>query len=233
MIDPAMISSVLLFHLHHPVSFLAAERVMRRRFISMIATAMGCITLRRVWDRATLGRGRIFAPDITNEPQLIKGRGTRFDQDAKVGDFVMIVVAKQRILRAEISGIRGPQELYLKEGFTGLDNPKEVLTDSLYSLARKPESDNAFPSIFAKFKEGGAICMFPEGTTHDQSDLLPLKSKNPFKRNRLTYLTLYSGFRSYCAVLFGRQPSFNSEPCSLWNTPYQWAQISVQSSSRV
>ncbi|PMD55514.1 uncharacterized protein K444DRAFT_596419 [Hyaloscypha bicolor E] len=176
MIDPAMISSVLLFHLHHPVSFLAAERVMRRRFISMIATAMGCITLRRVWDRANLGRGRIFAPDITNEPQLIKGRGTRFDQDAKVGDFVMIVVAKQRILRAEISEIRGPQELYLKEGFTGLDNPKEVLTDSLYSLARKPESDNAFPSIFAKFKEGGAICMFPEGTTHDQSDLLPLKT---------------------------------------------------------
>ena len=154
----------------------------------MFATALGAITLHRVWDGANLGRGRIYSPDIKHEPQLIKGRGTHFDQDAKVGDFVMIVVAGQRILRAEISEIRGPHELYLKRGFAGVDNLQAILTDSLYSLAPKRVSDNAFHSIFATFGAGGAICIFPEGTTHDQPDLLPLKSKKCFKKFHMIYL---------------------------------------------
>jgi len=190
MIDPVMILSVLYAHLKLPVSFLIAERAMKRKFIAFLAAGLGCITLRRVWDGANLGSGKIFAPDFQNNPRLIKGRGTRFDRETEVGGWIMVVVDGKQALRAEVAEIRGPQELYLKTSFLegsdfGTPHRLEVaLTETIYSLASKRQGydlKGSMSSVFAKLTSGSTICLFPEGSSHDQPDLLPLKSSSPFK----------------------------------------------------
>jgi glycerol-3-phosphate O-acyltransferase/dihydroxyacetone phosphate acyltransferase len=175
---------------------MVAERVMKRRFIAMLANSLGSFTLYRVWDHARLGSGTIFAPDISGNPRLIRGRGTNFEQEAEVGGYLMVVVAGQCVLRAEISEIRGPEELYLKSRFPKrgeatyksncwsgskgdvLVDLADVLRHSTYSLAPKREGNSILKAAGAMFGADKAICLFPEGSSHDRPNLLPLKCKN-------------------------------------------------------
>jgi len=156
---------------------------MKRKFVAAIARALGSVVLHRVWDRARLGSGTIFAPDFAKNPRLIRGRGTRFNKEADVGGYLMIVLGGKSVLRGEIEEIRSPEELLLKREFSNEGNDNgglslaDVLRDTTYSVAPKQKSSSPFGEVFEKFKGGGAICLFPEGTSHDKPDLLPLKCK--------------------------------------------------------
>jgi glycerol-3-phosphate O-acyltransferase/dihydroxyacetone phosphate acyltransferase len=158
---------------------------MRRRFVGLLAAGLGCINVQRVWDTSRLGSGKIFAPDLQNDPRLFKGRDTRFDQEAEVGGWIMVVFGGRQTLRAKVAEIRGPRELYLETPFLeGSDfdteyRLKAALTGTTYYLAPKRQGSSLagiMGSVGAKLKAGATISLFPEGHSHDQPDLLPFKS---------------------------------------------------------
>lgn len=156
---------------------------MKRKFIAAVARALNSVVLRRMWDRSQLGSGTIFAPKLSSNPRLIRGRGSRFDKEAEVGGYVTVVLNSKSVLTGEIEKIQGPDELLLKNGFREDkdENSKLSLANALknikYSLAPRNASSSSLGEVFQRFRGGGAICMFPEGTSHDQPDLLPLKCR--------------------------------------------------------
>lgn len=197
---------------------------------------MHTIIIRRLWDGAVLGSGTVYAPDFRTNPRLLKGNDTRFDLEAEVGGFVLLVIGARRILRCEILEIRGPQELYLKTAFIQ-DEKEEVLpnlskgaseslaaalTGTLYSLAPKHAPLDISKTVHSRLAHGGAACLFPEGIAHDQSDLLPLKSK-PFPSRNIQQGV--NRWASWCcchgAELSSKRPDYEFKPCSVRTAPHK------------
>ncbi len=99
----------------------------------------------------------------------------------------------------DIAKIIGPEELRIKRPFkgkidmiqlTGRDDvdekgefgdksvkgPKEGFAGSKYKLAPHIDQTKVYQAVFDRLKAGGCVGIFPEGGSHDRTELLPLKA---------------------------------------------------------
>lgn len=163
------------------VSFLAAVGVTKMPFIGALCRRMGATPLKRVWDQTRLGSGTISLPDLTR-PQIIRGEGTKFDIECHVGDPIMAVIGRRHILRGTISQICGHDKLVLEKPFLGKQEYLEHFTPGAlrnlkYSLMSGTKPPQSWTDVTDALRTNGGICLFPEGASHDQPRLLPIKSK--------------------------------------------------------
>ena len=158
-----------------------------------MARALGVITAARVWDNGIVGRGTIYAPDFLNDTCLIRGRGTRFQEEASAGGYLIVIVARKFLVYAEIAEIRGPEELYLRRGFRstipGCSRPSDsdatswtaklaqAMNGTSYALAPAIRRNDVYDAVGSCLAAGDSLCIFPEGISHDQPGLLPLKCR--------------------------------------------------------
>jgi glycerol-3-phosphate O-acyltransferase/dihydroxyacetone phosphate acyltransferase len=103
---------------------------------------------------------------------------------------------------AEILEIRGPEEIRLKRGFNGgvamqqLTGRSDMTKDgtfidgaeerkgtakgfegTAFKIAPKLDQTEVYDAVHTVLHHGGSIGIFPEGGSHDRTDLLPLKGK--------------------------------------------------------
>src|SRR2546421_11411500 len=104
------------------ISFLIAEKSMRRRFIGMMARCVGAVPVSRAMDSTKPATGLIYLPDPTNDPLLVRGVGTQFDSPTfQIGGLLVLPSIGGTSASAEILEIHGPEELRLKKPFGGKD----------------------------------------------------------------------------------------------------------------
>ena len=99
---------------------------------------------------------------------------------------------KNKFANTEIKEILGPNEIRLKKPFSGnvalrqltgqevKDEKAEAkLTKDFegteFEVAPHVDQGEVYSSVFKKLHEGGCIGIFPEGGSHDRTELLPLK----------------------------------------------------------
>ncbi|KAH6678849.1 acyltransferase [Plectosphaerella plurivora] len=182
------------------VSVLIAQKSVHG-FIGWGSRQVGAVPVGRPQDGAKPGAGLIYLPDPLNDPTLVRGVGTKFGEgQGEVGGMLFLPSTKgQTGSSMEIASIDGPEELRLKRPFksktpllqlTGrgdINSEGKFLDRDLkgcnpgfegckYKLAPKVDQTKVYEAVFNRLRNGGCVGIFPEGGSHDRTELLPLKA---------------------------------------------------------
>lgn len=168
---------------------------MRRRFIGGMARAAGAVPVGRALDSTKPATGKIYLPDPTNDPTLVRGVGTQFEKQAQVGGLLVLPTVNGTAANTEILEIHGNEEIRLKKEFKGDVAIKQLTGKPLdeemkqengdaekaefqginFKVAPKVDQTMVYDSVFERLQAGGCVGIFPEGGSHDRTELLPLK----------------------------------------------------------
>ena len=202
-VDPLILMRVIRTESHRRIAILTAEKSMRRKFIGFMARIMGAVPVSRAMDSTKTAKGKIYLPDPVDDPTLVRGVETEFDKEAQIGGLLVLPTVNGTAASAEILEIRGPEEIRLKKEFKGADALKQLTgrTDiddqgkfiggagkgsndlaegfqgTSFKTAPKVDQTLVYNAVFERLNAGGCICIFPEGGSHDRTELLPLKGR--------------------------------------------------------
>lgn len=162
----------------HKISYLMAEASWKRRIIGDIAWALDVVPVKRAQDYCHKGTGKIAIAPIENKADLkvggivtVTGTGTLFSNEIKVGDKIRPPGTMRTM---KVVNVNSDTLLHVDASDAALiDN---ILQESV-SFDVLPHMDHkvVFGKVLEKLASGCAIGIFPEGGSHDRTDLLPLK----------------------------------------------------------
>jgi len=177
-------------YIRRRISYLIAAKSTKRRFIGTLSRAIGAIPVGRALDLVKPTKGKIFLPDQDNDPTLLQGVGTDFKNgEFQFGGLIVLPKIGNQTPSAEIAEILSATELRLKKPFK-TPEALEMLTGSsssgesesadsrgtTFMVAPYVDQSKVYEEVFDELSAGGCIGIFPEGGSHDRSDLLPLKA---------------------------------------------------------
>ncbi|WFD40898.1 uncharacterized protein MJAP1_003889 [Malassezia japonica] len=179
-LDPLLLASEVRRGSGRRVSFLIAQKSLQRQFIGTIARLFQSIPVSRAADSAKPGKGFVTMGD---DPTHLRGVGTEFTKQLQVHG--QIVLDKEtEYAAAEVVDILSDTEVRIKKEFAG-KNVDKALRGQLGSSKNPGAKFKCFPYVdqkqmYAKVYEclsdGKCLGIFPEGGSHDRTDLLPLKA---------------------------------------------------------
>lgn len=200
-VDPLILMRVVRNEARRRIVFLIAEKSMQRKFIGTMAGAIGAVPVGRALDKTSSTKGLIYLPDPDNDPILIKGVGTNFkSSDFQVGGLLVLPSVSNAAANAEIAEIVSEEEIRIKKPFKGTTAINQLTGKGLvvpdgkteeevqkersdkefegtkFKVAPKIDQTKVYDSVFKKLREGGCIGIFPEGGSHDRTELLPIKA---------------------------------------------------------
>lgn len=172
------------------VSFLIAEKSMKRKFIGTAAAAVGALPVARALDSVSPAKGNIYLPKPEEDPNLLHGIGTDFtSKKFQVGGLIVLPKIGNQSPSTEIGEIMSATSLRLKKPFKTTE-AIELLTQegsedkdtdgeirgTAFKVAPHVDQTKVYDRVFDDLQGGGCIGIFPEGGSHDRPDLLPLKA---------------------------------------------------------
>ncbi|KHJ33652.1 putative glycerol-3-phosphate o-acyltransferase [Erysiphe necator] len=197
-VDPLILMKTLRTDCRRRASFLIAAKSMDKWLIGWFARKVGAMPVARALDMVRAADGTIYMPEPDDDPLLIRGFGTKFGTNqAKVGDLLVLPTVHGIAANAEIGEIISFEELRLKKPFrdraaitqltqkidcedSGVeklaDSSGTVFKGSSYKIAPKVDQTKVYDAVFDRLRSGGAVGIFPEGGSHDRTELLPLKA---------------------------------------------------------
>ncbi|KAI8998717.1 glycerol-3-phosphate O-acyltransferase [Trametes punicea] len=163
------------------VRSLIAAASMQRRVIGFFARMMASIPVVRAADNAMPGTGEITISE--EDPRLIIGHNTRFTNEFSPKMQVMLPRTVGSGV-AEVVEVISDTQLRVRKEFPGTPKLREKIKEFQangqqgVTFKRLPFVDQheMYQHVYQSLTEGGAICIFPEGGSHDRTDLLPLKA---------------------------------------------------------
>ncbi|KDQ20350.1 hypothetical protein BOTBODRAFT_153041 [Botryobasidium botryosum FD-172 SS1] len=185
-LDPLILSSEAHRWAGRRVSFLIAAKSMTRRSISTPARLMGSIPVARATDGAKSGTG--FVTVSPDDPCLVLGVDTRFKTELAPKKQILLPRSTGSAA-AEVVEVLSDTEVRVKKEFGGdtakgtskiRELGKEAKEAGIGGLTFKimPHVDQQqmYGQVYNSLQQGGCIGIFPEGGSHDRTDLLPLKA---------------------------------------------------------
>ena len=177
------------------IAFLIAEKSMRRKFIGWAAGLAGAISVGRALDLTKDAKGKIYLPDPDNDATLLRGVGTDFEAKGyQVGGLIVLPSVNNSAASSEIEEIISAEEIRLKKPFKGsvalkqltgrgnVQDGEDVTQESNgdfegtpFKMAPKVDQSRVYEAVFEHLNEQGCVGIFPEGGSHDRTELLPLK----------------------------------------------------------
>ncbi|KAK0779726.1 Glycerol-3-phosphate/dihydroxyacetone phosphate acyltransferase, partial [Friedmanniomyces endolithicus] len=201
-IDPLILMRTVRQDAKRRIAFLIAAKSMTRKFIGWAASLVSAVPVGRALDMKKPAKGRIYLPDPEGDPTLVRGSGTEFT-DEKVympGGLLVLPSVNNSAANTEIKEVISATEIRLKKAFKGdvalkqltgqdigegnghlpSDSPSEKsgaeFQGTSFDVAPHINQSVVYEAVFARIREGGCIGIFPEGGSHDRTELLPLKA---------------------------------------------------------
>lgn len=180
-LDPVMVASEVR-KAGRRVSFLIAHKSTKRPFIGRLSRMLQSIPVHRAADDAKVGVGYV-AVHPSGDPCMLQGIGTQFTSQLQV--YGQIVLPKEaEYASAHVAEILSDTEVRLMKPFTdavALDAlqgkiPTCGTAGSRYKCFPHINQSEMYASVYRQLSNGGCLCIFPEGGSHDRTDLLPLKA---------------------------------------------------------
>eukprot|EP00597_Dinobryon_sp_UTEXLB2267_P004777 CAMPEP_0170077660 /NCGR_PEP_ID=MMETSP0019_2-20121128/14427_1 /TAXON_ID=98059 /ORGANISM="Dinobryon sp., Strain UTEXLB2267" /LENGTH=590 /DNA_ID=CAMNT_0010290111 /DNA_START=209 /DNA_END=1981 /DNA_ORIENTATION=- len=165
--------AVILVTNPHRVGFLIAEKSFNTRIIGDLANAVGCIPVARPQDKAQPGVGmicfeglRILGKNGTKFTQLEKGDRIRPGKSPESYKIKEVISDTEGILAVEYGEATPLHEKYGQ----GIENWTN------YDILKYVDQGKMFEAVQSALAKGNCLGIFPEGGSHDNTDLLPLKA---------------------------------------------------------
>lgn len=156
---------LMMYSVPRKIGFIIAAKSYRKAVIGHLAKAAHAIPVERPQDIAKNGTGRITEIKETT----IIGTGTKFTEEVKPGDTLKI---KDVALDVIIKQINSDTELTYS---TELDISKAGV-DLTFKIFPKLDQTGMYDAVWQRLKDNGAVGIFPEGGSHDRTQMLPLKA---------------------------------------------------------
>ncbi|KAA8915704.1 hypothetical protein TRICI_002147 [Trichomonascus ciferrii] len=153
------------------ISFLVAEKSLRRKFIGFISRATSSIGVVRAQDNLKTATGKIFLDK--DDPLLIRGQGTKFTTEAMERGLIGLPKSKGN---SEIMEILSDTEIRVRKEFKDPQGLEMLKAGTSYKLAEHVDQSKMYTKVFDHLNKGGCLGIFPEGGSHDRTELLPLKA---------------------------------------------------------
>lgn len=152
---------ILLTNCNREISFMIAEKSFKRPFVGFLAKAFGCIPVSRPQDIGFKGAG-VVRCDGTD---LLRGENTQFVSQLKQG------------CQVEIGGKTFKIKEVVSDVEAKLDSETSASSESSkYKILPKVSQEAMYSAVHNSLRRGCCLGIFPEGGSHDQTDLLPLKA---------------------------------------------------------
>lgn len=170
-------------------------------FIGWASRQVGSVPVGRAQDAAKPATGTIYLPDPINDPTLVRGIGTKFGEGEGEPQGMLLLPPGKNTTGASmnIEKIIGPEEIRLKRPFKGklamqqLTGRNDIDEDgnftsksqkgsapeykgTKFKLAPHTDQTNVYEAVFDRLGSGGCVGIFPEGGSHDRTELLPIKA---------------------------------------------------------
>ncbi|XP_049848728.1 uncharacterized protein LOC126316675 [Schistocerca gregaria] len=157
-VDPMLIMT----YCKRRLGFLIAEKSMDRFMVGYFARQLGSIPIVRAMDAAVTGPGA-----VTVSGTRVTGTGTCFT-GIEPGSRLLFQGESDGV---DIREIYSDTELEIANA-TSLACAKDIR----YKILKKQDHTKVYEHVWDRLSAGECICVFPEGGSHDRSELLPLKA---------------------------------------------------------
>lgn len=157
-LDPA----ILVATAQRPIGFLTAAVSMERPFIGHCAKMLHAIPVVRPQDLARQGDGTISVSQL-----VVTGHGTRFTEQVEAGDALKVSGQPNA---PSVDRVVSDTELILKSAL------EHDVTKVAFKVWPKLDHGQVYERVWQRLGQGGAIGIFPEGGSHDNPHLIPLKA---------------------------------------------------------
>ncbi|KAI8089151.1 uncharacterized protein BX664DRAFT_263761 [Halteromyces radiatus] len=149
-----------------------AQSSFKMKIVGTAARLLHAIPVIRPQDLATKGLGSLQYS--SSDGQIILGKDTQFTQQVQPRD--LLTVNKTILLQVE--QVISDTEIRLK---VPLDKDTLAIFDQYpegvpYKVTPHVDQAQLFEKVHERLAEGGSIVIFPEGGSHDRTELLPLKA---------------------------------------------------------
>ncbi|KAG0180564.1 hypothetical protein DFQ28_001726 [Apophysomyces sp. BC1034] len=162
-VDPGMV----LISSPRPFAPLMAQSSFKRKVIGTAARLLNAIPVIRPQDLATKGTGTLRA---RGSNQII-GNGTRFTQETGTRDLLVL----SKTVKVEVLEVNSDMEITLKAPLD--EEALELLSSDIsYNIVPHVDQHVLFEKVHERLAESQCIVIFPEGGSHDRTEMLPLKA---------------------------------------------------------
>ncbi|ORX53972.1 hypothetical protein DM01DRAFT_266312 [Hesseltinella vesiculosa] len=145
-----------------------AQSSFKRHIIGPVAKLLNAIPVVRPQDLTFQIKGTLI---LGEEPDILVGQDTTFTQQVGPRD----LLALSKTSKVEVLEVISDTKLRLK---APIDQEAQDLLTAPVTAKVTPHIDQStlYTKVHERLDEGGCIVIFPEGGSHDQSQLLPLKA---------------------------------------------------------
>ncbi|GAV47661.1 hypothetical protein ZYGR_0H05070 [Zygosaccharomyces rouxii] len=166
------------------VCYIMAEVSLKKKILGLFGRLTGAIAVPRAQDNLKFvdQRIKIYAPDLDNEPRLIKGRvdGDGLENPGFTEFIPKSLIGLPNFLgNAQIESIVDDYTIVLKQPFKFQENAtirKLLERGTNFKYADKIDNSQTFQNVFDHLHTKGCVGIFPEGGSHDRPSMLPLKA---------------------------------------------------------
>ncbi|KAF8894585.1 hypothetical protein BD779DRAFT_1501913 [Infundibulicybe gibba] len=198
-LDPLLLSLEVYRETHRSVQFLAAAKSVKRKVVGFFIRQLNSIPVFRAADSAMPGSGLVWlSPD---DPCLVLGEGTKFLAEFSPRMQIMLPKSLNSAI-AEVSEVISDTELKIKREFGGESGKGTLRIRERVSELRRDGVKGLSYKRLPFVDQQEIIGIFPEGGSHDRTDLLPLKAGVKIVPVGLSYFHAHR-FRSRAVVEFG------------------------------
>ncbi|KNC79327.1 hypothetical protein SARC_08276 [Sphaeroforma arctica JP610] len=165
-VDAILLSAVIKSEQNRGLRFIIAEKSYHRPLIGHLAKVMNSIPVARPQDSAKKGIGTV---SVKEGETTVRGQATTFTVDFAAQDSIKIKDNLYKVLNVisdnemEVTGIHGHIDETV-EDFAG------------YKIFKRVDQHKMYGAVYESFLNGSILGIFPEGGSHDRTELLPLKA---------------------------------------------------------
>jgi glycerol-3-phosphate O-acyltransferase/dihydroxyacetone phosphate acyltransferase len=145
------------------IGFLVAKKSMSLPVVGTLAKMFHAIPVVRPQDNAKKGDGSVI---IEEGSTTVTGKDTNFTTQFLKDNSLALPGEDPR----KVLSIQSDTQLTLASGF------KRSFVNSPYKILDNVDQSNVYEHVWTRLGEGHCIGIFPEGGSHDRSELLPLKA---------------------------------------------------------
>ncbi|CAB4255091.1 similar to Saccharomyces cerevisiae YBL011W SCT1 Glycerol 3-phosphate/dihydroxyacetone phosphate dual substrate-specific sn-1 acyltransferase of the glycerolipid biosynthesis pathway [Maudiozyma barnettii] len=173
-VDPIILMEQVKKVINKRVLFLIAESSLHMKGIGFLARAVMAIGVVRPQDNLQPATGKIKVDP--HDYKKVIGKGTKFLTECRPKGLIGL---SKGFGNAEVVSVESDTVLYIRKEFkmNKPDNKKVLLErGTSFKYADKVDQSLVYHKVFEHLANDSCIGIFPEGGSHDRTDLLPIKA---------------------------------------------------------